>query len=166
MEIARYRLITSTVVLALLFGLALAAPASAGQPPSPNPTAAGTTATGSVGTLALPYCNARSTFSWRGHAIDLPVASGNNPSCIMARGAFSWGVFSLQESLVYCHGQNTGGLDRDYGPSTEQAVWNVQSALSITRDGVYGPQTRNAMRSSSSGSNRGWWAIPGYCTGR
>jgi len=139
-------------LLAAMTGTLAATPALATVPAVPAAPAV----TEQIQPLALPYCNNRGLFTSRGYTYHLPV-SGSTANCVMDQGANSWGVFSLQEALVYCHGQNTGGIDGIYGPMTRQAVRNVQGKLGITRDGVYGPQTRDAMRRSN------WWIIPGAC---
>ncbi|GAB3946412.1 hypothetical protein GCM10029976_073920 [Kribbella albertanoniae] len=54
-------------------------------------------------------------------------------------------ILALQSNLNYCYGSK---LTKDglYGAKTRDAVKSVQRKLRITVDGVYGPQTRSAMK--------------------
>jgi Putative peptidoglycan binding domain len=69
----------------------------------------------------------------------------NAPNCELGYGNENAGVDVLQFTLDNCYGS---GLTQDgeYGSLTEAAVKHVQSILGISVDGVYGPQTRNAMK--------------------
>jgi peptidoglycan hydrolase-like protein with peptidoglycan-binding domain len=64
--------------------------------------------------------------------------------CWMARGAQGNGVYTLQSALDHCY-QAGLATDGRFGPLTQQALKNVQARLHIQVDGVYGPQTRDAM---------------------
>lgn len=149
----------AALVAALVTGLALALGAGgpAAAQPAPEPLEPGANAP-----AATVYCNSRALFSLSGQTFYLPVGPGNNQDCIMNQGAYSSGVLTLQRTLVSCYGQNTGGLDSDYGPLTRQAVENVQGSLLITVDGVYGPQTGSNMLFSPLGN--GWLRTTGSCT--
>lgn len=85
-----------------------------------------------------------------------PVRSSGATNCTLRNGdnwhvARGWGysiegsgVYAMQMSHCHCHGQNIA-VDGYFGPGTEQALKNVQSALRITRDGIFGPQTSSRM---------------------
>ncbi|MEU8139710.1 peptidoglycan-binding domain-containing protein [Streptodolium elevatio] len=102
-------------------------------------------------------------YSW------LVPSVGNNTgqtNCVLSLDDYNnTAVWVLQLALNECYGQ---GLthDGDYGPSTRQAVVNVQTFHGFPpadRDGVYGPQTRNAMEFpafSAGGTFLGcWWWV-------
>jgi peptidoglycan hydrolase-like protein with peptidoglycan-binding domain len=74
----------------------------------------------------------------------------NAPNCQLANGNDSSGVDVLQYTLDNCYGS---GLTQDgeFGALTEAAVKHVQSILGISVDGIYGPQTRNAMKWDAGG---------------
>ncbi|MFV2088877.1 peptidoglycan-binding domain-containing protein [Micromonospora sp. LOL_021] len=63
----------------------------------------------------------------------------------MAQGAYSSAVRQLQLSLNHCYGESLV-VDSDFGPATAAALRRAQAIEGITVDGIYGPQTRNAIR--------------------
>lgn len=68
--------------------------------------------------------------------------------CILEEGLNNnTAVHYLQETLNHCY---SAGLtvDGDFGPATYAAVLSMQSQIGVTVDGVYGHQTREAMK---------WW---------
>ena len=86
-------------------------------------------------------------FDTAGYYTDLPTAGmRGTTTCTLRRGANNNAVYELQIALSDCYGQNTGGFDGDFGPSTETALRNVQRSLGLSADGVYGPNTRDAMK--------------------
>lgn len=56
-------------------------------------------------------------------------------------------VEALQDTLNHCYGASLV-RDGDYGNGTRSAVIRAQKKVGVTADGVYGPQTRSAMK---------WW---------
>ncbi|MFC0850134.1 peptidoglycan-binding protein [Streptomyces noboritoensis] len=82
-----------------------------------------------------------------GYYTDLPTAGLRGTySCTLRRGVKNDAVYELQVTLNECYGQNTGGFDGDFGPSTETALRNVQRSLGLSADGVYGPNTRDGLK--------------------
>lgn len=76
----------------------------------------------------------------------LPVASST--SCYLNYGTWNnEGVEVLQTTLNKCYGESLV-RDGDYGYGTRAAVQRTQSKVGVGVDGVYGPNTRSAMR---------WW---------
>ncbi len=66
-------------------------------------------------------------------------------NCDLGEGNINAGVSFLQEDLNLCYKSGLA-LDGDFGPATEAALKHVQSIIGVTVDGVYGPNTRNAMQ--------------------
>ena len=71
-------------------------------------------------------------------------STGYTYDCDLSYGNSGAAVRQLQYVLNNCYGFNLT-VDGSYGTKTDQAVRGVQAARSIRIDGVYGPQTRNAM---------------------
>lgn len=85
----------------------------------------------------------------------VPVASSGSEAC--QRGPHGAPALNatkaLQLALVMCYGRDLGnsgpdgdGADGIYGAKTIAAVKAVQGILGLTKDGVYGPATHNAMK--------------------
>lgn len=73
------------------------------------------------------------------------TATGSR-NCILQSGNSGSAVTALQDALITCYKQDTGGKDGVYGSKTRQAVWNVQAQYSgLVKDGIYGPETRKKM---------------------
>ena len=81
-------------------------------------------------------------------------AYGGNLWCELRNGNYdNWGVVALQNMLRECYGQTQVALDGDFGPITRTALINAQTwekatdpkDRNIVVDGVYGPQTKNAV---------------------
>jgi peptidoglycan hydrolase-like protein with peptidoglycan-binding domain len=69
-------------------------------------------------------------------------------NCQLGLGNDSVAVARLQIALnSKCNFSAGLKVDNDYGPLTEAAVRHAQSEHGIPADGIYGPQTRNAL----------WW---------
>ncbi|MET8451093.1 peptidoglycan-binding domain-containing protein [Streptomyces sp. NPDC005209] len=85
-------------------------------------------------------------YDTHGYYTDVPTVGlrGTN-FCTLRRGASNNAVYTLQVTLDYCYGKDTGGFDGVFGAKTESALKQVQSSLHLTADGVYGPNTRDAM---------------------
>ena len=62
----------------------------------------------------------------------------------LERGATGERVLALQERLAEL-GYFIPAPDGDFGPGTQQAVWALQKAAGISRDGVVGPATQAAL---------------------
>ncbi|WP_171117602.1 MULTISPECIES: peptidoglycan-binding domain-containing protein [Streptomyces] len=97
---------------------------------------------------SYPTCNAvkrvyLSSTVW----VRQPYYSGTGSrNCILQYGNSSSAVTALQDALITCYRQDTGGKDGIYGPKTRQAVYNVQTQYrDIANDGIYGPETRKKM---------------------
>ena len=93
------------------------------------------------------WCNTAVQFYNSQMALTIWVpARGTSRSCLMSEGSNSFGVKALQVSLSKCIWRlNTGGVDGIFGAKTKSAVLTVQKSAKITQDGVYGPQTHNAL---------------------
>ncbi|MGW3513127.1 peptidoglycan-binding domain-containing protein [Streptomyces sp. NPDC000994] len=89
---------------------------------------------------AAPHC-AKGLVTYN---IYMPVASDNSLNCTMGRGSYSNAVLALQFNLNLCYGAGLAE-DKDFGPATEAALKAVQRKEKVAVDGVYGPNTRNAM---------------------
>lgn len=82
--------------------------------------------------------------------ISVPTTSSGSTTCQMGQGAQSGAVRALQVALSDTYCANLGrriGTDGIYGPQTRDAVREFQRNHGLSVDGVYGPQTRNAI----------WW---------
>jgi hypothetical protein len=97
-----------------------------------------------VDAASLPLCTTRVTRN----LIRIPASGGGSASCLIGNGLVGCrncsAIRQLQQSLNDCHGKNLAE-DGIWGPQTRGALRDVQEDRNITPDGVYGPQTRNAM---------------------
>ncbi|MDR2975253.1 MAG: peptidoglycan-binding protein [Propionibacteriaceae bacterium] len=77
----------------------------------------------------------------------------------MNEGAWSSGAGALQMGLK-CSNMDPGSADSKWGPATTRAVLTLQRAKRIAADGVYGPNTHNAVDgwspSITDGTHRCW----------
>ncbi|SFC68083.1 peptidoglycan-binding domain-containing protein [Streptomyces aidingensis] len=94
---------------------------------------------------AYPTCNAQKVKYVSGSLFTYqPYYTGTGSrNCVMGYGAQSNGVYALQNAIDFCY--RNISVDGIYGPQTRQAVWDVQAEENVGRDGVYGPVTRKAM---------------------
>ncbi|MFE7394905.1 peptidoglycan-binding domain-containing protein [Streptomyces sp. NPDC057582] len=106
---------------------------------------------GGAVTMASPAaatgpCSGSTWFYYGGYWHRIPTTTDNsgNRQCHLQQGLVGGGVGELQRNLNRCYGQSLA-LDNNYGPKTTQAVRYAQSRLNINVDGVFGPQTSNAM---------------------
>lgn len=112
---------------------------------------------------ALPTCYRQAPLD-TGHigTIDVP-STGTTPQstrCVMRRGTNNGAVKRLQGNLNVCfNGDPKLVVDGSFGEKTEAALTRTQRALGISADGVYGPQTRDAMPWWAGGA--GCWAVTG-----
>ncbi|MFE9439688.1 peptidoglycan-binding protein [Streptomyces sp. NPDC006602] len=101
---------------------------------------------GAVHAASYPTCNAKKAVSASGSFFTYqPYYSGTGSrNCVMSQGAQSDAVYALQIAIDTCYQD----ISRDgiYGPETRQAVRAVQDAEDVGVDGVYGPETRKAMK--------------------
>ncbi|MEM9005371.1 MAG: peptidoglycan-binding protein [Cyanobacteria bacterium P01_F01_bin.86] len=82
---------------------------------------------------------------------------GTRPECTGA----SHMVQDIQGQLK-AFGFDPGPIDGQFGPKTEEAVWDFQANKGLTRDGVVGPQTLAALNIKRCWANP--WSNP-ECTG-
>ncbi|NGO44434.1 peptidoglycan-binding domain-containing protein [Streptomyces ureilyticus] len=97
---------------------------------------------------SYPTCNAVKTVSLSSTTkVRQPYYTGTGTrNCVLASGSSSTAVTALQDALITCYKEDTGGKDGIYGSKTKRAVWNVQGEYdNLTQDGVYGPATRKMM---------------------
>ncbi|NUL02569.1 peptidoglycan-binding protein [Streptomyces lunaelactis] len=122
------------------------------------------TATGLVGLSASPAAaSSPACTTWiqtqipsgRGLA-ELPGTSTGSTYCHLQRYLINRGVLNLQGTLNLCyayyHNLNLGhgagvpiAEDGNFGPETVTAMKRVQAFEHVDVDGIYGPNTRNAM---------------------
>jgi hypothetical protein len=69
----------------------------------------------------------------------------NQPNCDLGYGNQGAAVSQLQQQMNVCYGTKLA-TDGVFGSLTQAAVKHVQSLIGVTVDGIYGPQTRNAMK--------------------
>ncbi|HEX8345012.1 MAG TPA: peptidoglycan-binding domain-containing protein [Actinoplanes sp.] len=77
-------------------------------------------------------------------AVPAAARSLNGTSCVMGVGARSDAVERLQWTLINCYfaSVNPDGI---FGPQTREALKSAQRAERITADGIYGPVTRDKL---------------------
>lgn len=97
--------------------------------------------------MASPQCYTSVAVRSHGVGIAIPSAGSTAAStdCTMGQGALSQAVQILQLTLNACYGAGLQ-VDWEFGPLTKAALRAAQSAEGASADGVYGPQTRNALR--------------------
>ncbi|GAB2556564.1 serine/threonine-protein kinase [Nocardia heshunensis] len=82
------------------------------------------------------------------HAV-VPATGTGSRHCILslkdaAQGPLE-GVKALQSALRTCYNTQITDTDGIFGTDTKQAILTVQQQHSVKQDGVFGPQTSNAM---------------------
>lgn len=83
-------------------------------------------------------------------------STASSTSCLMGAGANSSAVRTLQRNLNRCYGESLT-VDGQFGPLTQAALKRAQRSSGTAADGVYGPNTRNALI---------WYSVRGsssYC---
>jgi murein L,D-transpeptidase YcbB/YkuD len=97
--------------------------------------------------LALPTCYRTASLD-TGHVGPVAVPSAGttraSTSCIMGLGATSNAVRRLQINLNACYAENLQ-TDRVFGTLTRNALKRAQRSEGVVDDGVYGPNTRDAL---------------------
>lgn len=102
-----------------------------------------------AGALALPTCKSFSTYKKDSGGVvlhfNVPTTGHQNydTNCVLRLGDRGAGVLVLQDALARCLYKIT--LDGVFGPETANAVRFVQGSNGIPVDGVYGPKTRDVM---------------------
>ncbi|MGY4643964.1 peptidoglycan-binding domain-containing protein [Cellulomonas sp. URHB0016] len=109
------------------------------------------TATGTAGSAEGVTCT---TMYKVGIATDHPIVmpwGSRDTECYLAQGNVGNGVKALQTALKYCHGYSLGGagVDGNFGPATKTALVSFQRSKGLSADGIYGPNTMQAMKFSS-----------------
>lgn len=75
----------------------------------------------------------------------MPAAPRNNLDCRLRLGDRGDGVKQLQSTLVECYNESLA-RDGDFGSRTEAALKRAQASAHTTADGIYGPDTRRAIK--------------------
>jgi peptidoglycan hydrolase-like protein with peptidoglycan-binding domain len=78
---------------------------------------------------------------------DVPTVGTNTfqVACQLAETNDSSAVTVLQQTLNACYGDDLAE-DGDFGPATQAAVEAMQADIGVSVDGIYGPNTRTAMK--------------------
>jgi hypothetical protein len=131
--------VRALVASALLTGFGVA-----GQPAAAAERSAAESVTSALATCA----------SWSDYLLDDGVFERRVPTitrmgyerrhCELRIGDRGPGVYVLQDALIRCYGQMIA-QDAIFGEATRQAVRNVQAFHHVRIDGVYGPETNDAM---------------------
>ncbi|MGW6318137.1 peptidoglycan-binding domain-containing protein [Streptomyces sp. NPDC055099] len=107
----------------------------------------GVAGTQSASGASYPTCNGRKNVSTGPSAyLSQPyyTATGSR-NCTLQYGNASKAVNALQHALVYCYDESIS-IDGIFGSDTRAALRRTQSAVNVSVDGIYGPQTRKAMK--------------------
>ncbi|MDR7382019.1 peptidoglycan-binding domain-containing protein [Promicromonospora iranensis] len=119
---------------------------------------------------AAGYCNNYASLDGTGGWVyRVPVQSvsgGYHETCYMAPStSYNKGAEQLQRSLKHCYlshipsAWRASFVDGYYGGRTSEVLASVQSASGVSGDGLYGPNTRRAIKwpafSQASGSFTG-----------
>ncbi|GAA4688463.1 hypothetical protein GCM10023347_50310 [Streptomyces chumphonensis] len=98
---------------------------------------------------AYPKCNSSKAIDTSHGTVRQPYYTGTGSrNCVMGVGADNGAVRRLQYVLVHCYNRDIG-IDGVYGANTRNAVRYVQQFEGLASqdiDGVYGPLTRKAMK--------------------
>lgn len=96
---------------------------------------------------SYPTCDGRKNVSTGPSAyVSQPYyTSTGSRNCILQYGNASKAVNALQHALVYCYDESID-IDGIFGSDTRAALRRTQSAVNVTVDGIYGPDTRKAMK--------------------
>lgn len=117
------------------------------EPSSDDPVTNEPTATREEPTQA-PEASPTPTEPTTEPATEEPEAEEPEEPAVLEHGDEGEDVLALQQQLAAL-GYWVGATDGDYGHLTEQAVLAFQGWEGLTRDGVVGPQTRDALESAS-----------------
>jgi hypothetical protein len=99
---------------------------------------------------ATPHCNSEHYFKSTSGDFNVYTPAYHSGStytkvCTLSQGDSGDGVRSLQVALVQCYGSNIS-VDGQFGPATDVTLVVTQSVAGITADGIYGNQTRAALK--------------------
>lgn len=147
---------TAVVIGAIILTAAFASPANAGQSVSEAVTGPGQSSSVNVGAAVQPLATASLCTSSRAFALksdpgehaQVPTI-GTSKSCNMWSGNTSAGIATLQNTLNACYGKSLA-TDGIFGAGTKNALIQVQKAIGVTADGIYGPSTRDKMKFKNS----------------
>jgi peptidoglycan hydrolase-like protein with peptidoglycan-binding domain len=95
---------------------------------------------------ATPRCNTETYY--QSTQIDRNVwlpGYGSNRICTLLTGDTGDGVRSLQMALYQCYGKKIS-VDGVFGPGTATALKQAQATAGTTADGIYGNNTRKAIK--------------------
>jgi peptidoglycan hydrolase-like protein with peptidoglycan-binding domain len=146
---AGWRRPRARLVAALVAGVTASALLSGCEDPSPTVLPpVGTTAspgtTLSTGTAPTTHALAPTTAPPSTAAPPSSTTTSTPAAALLAIGSSGPAVLALQQRLSAL-GYWVGTVDGTFGDSTEQAVYALQKAAGITRDGIVGPQTEAAL---------------------
>uniref|UniRef100_A0AAU3GQY9 Peptidoglycan-binding protein n=1 Tax=Streptomyces sp. NBC_01401 TaxID=2903854 RepID=A0AAU3GQY9_9ACTN len=107
------------------------------------------------GAAVHPTCNTTKAVSiTSGHSVTVPAyGTSKSLTCklVLNQTKVNPAVKALQQSLAKCEGYSyLGTPDGYYGPQTFLAVEALQGSYGLFKDGIYGPDTRDAMKHYSS----------------
>ncbi|WP_181155901.1 MULTISPECIES: peptidoglycan-binding protein [unclassified Microbacterium] len=96
-------------------------------------------------------CNRSTAFRLTNNANEFATVPtyGTSKSCTLRSGNKNDGVAWLQVALNSCYGKNLA-TDGDFGPATRNALIQVQQAIGVVADGIYGPNTQSRMKFKNS----------------
>ncbi|WP_331741777.1 peptidoglycan-binding domain-containing protein [Streptomyces sp. NBC_01006] len=98
---------------------------------------------------AMPVCTQGVGYvDAAGYATGVPVSDSSSNFCSLRSGNTGNGVRELQKTLNGCYFDGVTYLDEDgqFGPATTKALKRAQTMAGVTADGVYGPNTRDALK--------------------
>ncbi|MDI6104965.1 peptidoglycan-binding domain-containing protein [Actinoplanes sp. NEAU-A12] len=76
---------------------------------------------------------------------DAPALSNGSVNCQLKRNNRGEAVRAPQNAMQMCYEKRIEA-DRIFGGDTETALRSVQRAIGVADDGIYGPNTRRAMK--------------------
>ncbi|WP_331721107.1 peptidoglycan-binding domain-containing protein [Streptomyces sp. NBC_00454] len=78
----------------------------------------------------------------------VPITGSYSNYCSLREGNTGNGVRVLQQTLNGCYYDGVTYLEEDgqFGPATARALKRAQGIVGVTPDGIYGPNTRDALR--------------------
>ncbi|MFE9552554.1 peptidoglycan-binding protein [Streptomyces sp. NPDC006692] len=110
----------------------------------------GAVATGATpASAAMPVCTSFAGYTdAAGFVTVVPLDASQSNFCALRAGDSGESVRALQQTLNGCYYDGVTRLDEDgqFGPATTRALKRAQQLAGVTADGVYGPNTRDAIR--------------------
>ncbi|MEU6481020.1 peptidoglycan-binding domain-containing protein [Streptomyces sp. NPDC047017] len=98
---------------------------------------------------AIPTCTSFGGYTdAAGYITVVPLDAAQSNFCTLQAGNSGESVRALQQTLNGCYYDGVTRLaeDGDFGPATTKALKRAQQLAGVTADGVYGPNTRDALR--------------------